>query len=200
MLQKILDLPKLLLGTFAVLATMVFLYFNDPPKTLCDVQMEAVNKSLSVGFFSKKGPIKFQQGVMDAFNFCMEANSPGGCYDIFERLRFFEKQVRTIPSSCGGHKSVEKMLKALEKGIKLIVQIGWGEAPPETLFEKRAWMTNADLGLFCRMKREHIRLFGKKRWMAFREHVMAGLPEAQTMSRKQRWEKSLFSFPCKGYL
>lgn len=119
---------------------------------------------------------------------------------MLTRLKFFEKQIRTIPKECGAHPSIGKVQGALEKGIKLIAKIGWGAKPPETLFDKKAWLDETDLALFCRLKREHRRLFGKQRWQGFRESVIMILPEANKLPRKKRWEKSLFSYPCKGLL
>ena len=196
-LQRI---PKLLLGAIVIVAVLLFMVFNDPPTTLCDIQMEVVNKRLASHFYTNKKEGTYNKSVKNAFDFCMESNSPGGCYDMFSRMMYLEKQVLTIPSKCGGHTSTENVRNALEKGLKLIVRIAWGDGPPESSYEKKAWLQPPDLALYCRLKREHQRLMGKKRWKLFRETVMAGLPEAKTLSRKVRWEKSLFSFPCKGML
>ena len=208
-------IPKLLLGAIVIVLTLAVIIYNDPPTTLCDIQMQAVNKKLAGKFFSTKsvGRVSddstvigastsgtYQKGVMSAFNFCIETNSPGGCYDIFNRLNYLEKQVRTIPNTCGEHSSTQKVRKALEKGIRLIVKVAWGEKPPENAYEKKAWLDINDIALYCRLKNQHQRIYGKKNWALFRDQVMGGLPEAKTMKRKDIWKKSLLSYKCRRVL
>lgn len=208
-------IPKLLLGTLALFATLIFMVFNDPPTTVCDIQMKAVNEKLSGYFFtnSDMGTIgedglvrggsrqgSYKRGIMDAFGFCLKTNSPGGCYDMFQRLDYFEKQIRTIPSQCGTHPSTASVKSALEKGVKLLVQIAWGEKPPETLYEKTAWLDLADVALFCRLAREHKRIYGEQAWGLFRESIMTTFPESEKLTRKEKWDKSLFSYPCQKVL
>lgn len=212
--QFIQRVPKLLLGTIIIVGTLFFLIYNDPPKTVCDIQMEVVNKNLVGKFYTNKGSGKvnaegqliggsalgsYQKGVGSAFDFCMKTNSAGGCYDMFSRLYYLEKQTKTIPKECGDHSSTTSIRDAVRKGIKLLVTIAWGETPPETAYEKVSWLDTSDIALFCKLQAQHQRLYGAS-WKQFRESVIMSLPEAKKLTRKERWEKSLFSYPCRQLL
>ncbi|MCB0378926.1 MAG: hypothetical protein KDD33_10575 [Bdellovibrionales bacterium] len=200
MLDQLLQrIPKLLLGFVVIVGVLLFLLYTDPPKTLCDIQMEGVNERLRANFYADANRGKYNNSIKEALNLCLESNSPGGCYDLFTRYNYFEKQVRTIPTECGPHGSVVPIQDGLQRGIKILVEIAWGGKPPESVYDKKAWLDSTDLGLYCRLKQQYIRLAGKEKWALFREALMNSLPGADKIDRKQRWEKSLFSFPCKGY-
>ena len=198
LILKIQQIPQLLLGFIVILAVLLITVYRDPPTTLCDVQMKNVRKQLVKGFYKSDDRGKFKTGIGDSYNKCIETNSPGGCFDVFKRFDFFEEQVRTTPTECGQHPSANFVKNSLMKGLKLLAMIGWGEKPPINKYNKAAWLDTSDLGLFCRMKRQMIRLYGKNTWKAFAWSTIAGLPESKTLPRKDQWGKSLFSFPCKG--
>ena len=193
---KIQQLPKLLLGFIVIVIVMLGLYYNEPPKGICDIQMKSIEDMLAKGFYSDARTGKFRQSVKDAKLFCLTTNSPGGCHDLFKRLNFFEKRIRTLPTECGGHLSAAKMRSVIEKSLKLIAAIGWGDQPPTDKYNKVSWLDESDLGLFCRLKHQHKRLYGKAALKDFSWAVISGLPEAQTIERRQQWERSLFSFRC----
>ncbi|MEM7646707.1 MAG: hypothetical protein AAF203_07355, partial [Pseudomonadota bacterium] len=148
LLLKIRLAPKLLLGFVFLTVALLVLILRDPPKTLCDIQMEEVNQRLAKGFFVDTRDGIYQKGVLQAFQFCLETNSPGGCFDLFNRLEYYEKQIRSIPAQCGAHPSTVSVGKGLRKALKLFARIGWGEVPPESKFKKTAWLESDDLGLF----------------------------------------------------
>lgn len=191
-------MPKLLLGFVVILVVLIAMVFRDPPTTLCDIQMKEVNARLVKGFFIDTSDGIYGKSVMTAFHFCLRSNSPGGCLDLLSRLKFYEKQIKTIPAECGQHSSTVSVRQALEKAMRLFTKIAWGEKPPVNKYAKTAWLESEDLGLFCRLKRQYRRLYGSARWQNFIWSIIPNLPEAQTMSKKDMWDKSLFSYPCKG--
>ena len=149
LIVQVKQLPQLLIGFVVVLATLVFLYFNDPPTSLCDVQMEAINELLADGFYSDESYGSYGRSVKSAKNFCITSNSPGGCHDLFSRLIYFEKQIRTLPTKCGAHEAAAPLRPIIEKSVKLFAAIAWGEEPPADKFNKTAWLDPSDLGIFC---------------------------------------------------
>lgn len=198
-LTKIRQIPSLLLGFLVIVGVLIFLYFNDPPKTICDVQMNEVNQRLVKGFFkddTRGGG--FEAGIMTVFNHCLTSNSPGGCYDIFSRLDYLEGLIKTVPSQCGGHEATASLKGYLEKGLRLIAKIAWGEKKPINKYNKTAWLDMADLGLYCRLKRQYVRLYGNNQWQSFAWSVLPTLPESKGLTKKEVWELCLFSYPCKG--
>lgn len=196
---KIQRLPNLLLGFFVILAVLGVMYYNDPPKTLCDIQMQEVNKRLGSGFFqndSRGGG--FESGVMTAFNHCLESNSPGGCHDMFKRFDYLEGIVKTVPTECGGHSSTSQIRGFLAKALRLFGKIAWGEKPPINKYNKTSWLDTADLGLFCRLKRQYQRLYGYQAWKNFVQGFAPTLPEAKDLERKKIFELCIYTYPCKG--
>lgn len=195
---KILQLPKLFIGFVVILMVLIGLYLQDPPKTLCDIQMEAIEAQLMKGFYSKTKEGLFGRSVKSAKSFCLSSNSPGGCYDLFTRLSYFEKQVKTLPTQCGPHPSANKMRSILQKSIKLFVDIGWGDQAPKDKYNKTSWLDPGDLGLYCRLKYQHQRLYGKQVWQEFAWAALSTLPGVEALQKKQIWERSLFSYSCQG--
>ncbi len=175
------------------------MYFNDPPKTICDIQMEEVNKRLVKGFFQvdERGT-GYEAGVMVAFEKCLESNSPGGCFDMFQRFDYLEGLVKSIPTDCGAHESTAKIKSFLAKGLRLFAKIAWGDTKPINKYNKTSWLDTADLGLFCRLKRQYQRLYGRDQWNIFVWNFLPTLNDANTLQKKELWELGLFSYPCKG--
>ncbi len=182
----------------ALLIALVGLSIYDPPKTICDVQMDEVNSRLVKGFYQDNSEGLYGQSIKDAFDFCISTNSPGGCFDMFTRLTFFEKQIKTIPENCGSHTKIEPIKRALDRALKLFVELAWGDEPPNNKYNKTSWLDQRDIGLFCRLKNEYIRLFGPDTWKAHMGAIAPGLPGVESLQKKDIWEKSLFSYPCKG--
>ena len=200
--QFLQGLPKMLLGSLAVVGVLLFMYISEPPVTICDVQLETVRKKLNKDFLrrSREKFGAYDSPIGKSYEYCLKSNSTGGCYDLFRRLIIFERQVRTLPTQCGDHEGVQAFRSWLIKGVVLMSKIAWGEEPPKTLYEKKGWLEEDQVALFCRMKREYGRLYGKAAWNKLRDGALQQLPQAKSLTRKDLWEKSLFSLPCRGYL
>lgn len=198
LILKIQRMPKLLLGFLVILATLVGLRFYNPPLSICQVQMEEVQARLGKGFYQDSTSGLYGQSVLSAFDFCVSSNSAGGCYDMFQRLRYFEQQVKTLPEHCGSHVSAEPIEKALKKALRLFAQIAWGDKPPANKYNRTSWLDIRDIGLFCRLKVEYQRLFGKSALQEFILETNVTLPGASDLTSQEVWERCLFSYPCKG--
>ncbi len=213
------QLPPLLLGFIVIVVALIAFRFYDPPKTLCDVQVEAVQKRLINGFYRSLGNNRYSQAaaleeaqrkaddfsrssletsVLEAFNFCLRSNSPGGCFDMFSRLDFFEKQIRTIPTECGESPATESLRKASEKALGLFLRLAWGDDAPNNKYNITSWLDTQDLGIYCRLKRQYVRLFGKEQLNSLAWSQIPLLPGAKDITRKQMGERSLMSYPCTG--
>jgi hypothetical protein len=200
LILKLQRVPKLLVGFVVISAVLIFMVFNDPPKTLCDIQMQEINKSLQDGFFLvNKRAGNFEAGLKSAYQNCLNSNSMGGCHDMFSRFDYLEGMVRTIPSECGAHASTAKIQSYLHRGLRLLAMIAWGDQPPINKYNKTNWLDASDIGLFCRLKRQYLRLYGSENYKVFFTSVIAKLPDSATLTQKDRWELSLFSYPCQGY-
>jgi hypothetical protein len=214
------QIPPLLLGFVVIVVFIVAYRIYEPPISVCDIQMQAVQQSLAQGFYQSLDGGKYSsvlllermqkgdslrnsslsKGIYKAFDECLLTNSKGGCLDIFRRFSFFEKQMRNIPTECGSHSATTPVRKASEKGFDLFMRIAWGEAPPKNKYTIVSWMDTYDLGIFCRMKYQYERLYGSERLKAFAWAKIAQLPGSSELPRKDQWERNLFNYPCKGLL
>lgn len=199
MILQLQAIPKLLLGFIVICGVLIFMYFKNPPTTLCDIQMEEVNARLVKGFFQvdERGT-GFEAGIMTAFEKCLESNSPGGCHDMFQRFDYLEGLVKTIPTECGSHVSTQSIANFLAKGLRLLGKIAWGDEKPINKYNKTSWLDTADLGMFCRLKRQYQRLYGKEAWDQFLAGFLPTLPSTDPLTMNERFELSLFSYPCGG--
>ena len=117
---------------------------------------------------------------------------------MFSRLDFFEKQIRTIPTECGESPATESLRKASEKALRLFLRLAWGDEAPKNKYNITSWLDTHDLGIYCRLKREYVRLFGKEQLNAVAWSQIPLLPGAKELTRKEMGERSLMSYPCKG--
>jgi hypothetical protein len=64
---------------------------------------------------------------------------------------------------------------------------------------KHSWFDASDVALFCDLKNSAIRMYGNEEFTAWREARMAEFPSADRLTRKDVWEKSIFSTSCDSY-
>lgn len=179
----------------------LIVFVIQPPHTLCESQIDVIKKSQAEFLYlsekQKKTTTTLYELMRDR---CKVTNSPGGCYELFQRLKILDKDVNIMPSDCmsaiGGIKEVKK---ALWESIELLVQLAWGSAPPAGHHEKFGWLDTADLTLYCSLKGTLNRVYGETRWNEFREKMMSELPKADTVDRRTVWENSILSENCARY-
>lgn len=180
----------------------MFIVLSDPPHTKCDSQVEAFKQS-QIGFLYPNPKIKSEKTSQykKLITQCKIANSPGGCYEFFMRMKQFLLQIRkTISDECNSDlANVSPVERAVWESAGLMTQLAWGEKPPETYYQKFGWLDTADISLFCSLKREAIQLFGEETWAAYRESLFTKLPGASELSRKKVWEVLLLSVNCDQY-
>lgn len=199
-------IPKPLLATLAILGGILFIVFSDPPRTLCDTQMDVLSKSQE-GFLNPDPNVKIATtpGFQKFITQCKTSNSPGGCYEFFMKMKKLLQDLEDVPEECEPKVSSGDVLDsdavepALFQTITLMLQLAWGEEPPKTYHEKFGWLDTADMTLFCDLKRKVQRTYGHKRWEGFQESMFRDLPGAADLSRKAAWDAMLLSVNCNRY-
>lgn len=198
-----LSLPRPVLGSVAVLGGIAFMLLADPPKTVCDTQFESYRERLAHHIFPKNvsSSVKLPPLIETQYRDCMRSNSPGGCYELFQGIKTWLRELRTITSGCGSEfGKIAPSKEWMSKSITLFVQIAWGDNPPETFRRKTGWLERSDIILYCGLKREYVRLFGTTEWTNLRESILQSLPGASKMDRLDRWEKTILSVACEKIL
>lgn len=200
-------LPKNLLAILAIAGGTIFIiFFVQPPHSLCDSQLEVINKSQASFLFEnevskrklagkKEGPLttKFQR-LSDQ---CNLTNDPGGCYELFQEMRVLLRDLNTVTKECNaavGEVTVYK--RAVRETLDKMVRIAWGSAPPASYNVKFNWLDASDLNLFCRLKDRYIAFYGEDSWEDFRKELNAKLPGSKDLTPNQIWDLSIFSENC----
>lgn len=199
MSQFLNTLPKTLVAIGAIVLGFILIWINDPPKTVCDAQMALFRESqksflYSATEFGKPSLAK------EAYEICKADNSPGGCFQFFERLKRLNTDIGDIPEQCSETAAKdEKIGLWLQRSLVLMTQMAWGERTPASYTQKNGWFDGSDIALFCGLKRSSIQIFGDEVYAQWRESMLTSLPDYEKVGREQAWAKSLVSTPCDYY-
>jgi hypothetical protein len=192
------SLPKSILVGGALAVGLVIIFLIKPPHTKCDSQFEIFQKA-ETPFLYKDPTKKFMEEtqVQTSMNACKQTNSPGSCFQFFEGLKFLIKDIQTISYDCRpGILSKSEISTALWQSLEFIFEIAWGKNPPANYLDKLGWLDNVHVSVFCDLQALMKESFSEDEWTTFREKMLAGLPGAQALGRKEVWNRSLFTLKC----
>lgn len=201
-MNKLFDLfPKGVLAFLLIAGGILGIIISSPPHSVCDSQLEVVNKNQLKFLFkdplSKKITSTKYQRLRDH---CKRTNNPGGCYELFQELKVMVHDLGTLSGECSAAMgSTPEYSQALWESSELLVLMAWGEKPPAAYNAKMGWLEISDLSLFCKMHQRIGALYGEKTWDLFRERLMRELPGAKDLVRNQVWDLSIFSENCARY-
>ena len=201
--QWLASLSKNTLATLSILGGIAFIVLLNPPHSVCDSQKEIFKKTTESTFFidPKKKKLITKNRFTNFLNECRYDGKPGGCYEFFESLRFLTREMAIVPDQCvQAVSSFPEVKDALWKGTELMVRLAWGETPPESFVERAGWLSEAEIALFCRLKKQTTRAFGESAWTTFREGQFKKLPGVTDLSRNEAWSRMIFSFQCSKYI
>jgi hypothetical protein len=195
------SLPKPLLAIGAILIGFLLIRLNDPPRTVCDVQMEIFRDSQKT-FLYKQSKTELGQPsrVNQLYDLCVSETGPGGCFELFEGLKKLNADLRNIPYECSERAGSETEIKKwLTDSMKLMVRIAWGERMPAAHTLKNGWFDASELALFCDMKKSWVKMYGNEAYTVWREDLIKTLPKSDQLAREQVWQRSLLSTPCDSF-
>lgn len=201
MIEWLLSLPKtMFVGLVLAIGVLGIVIFN-PPHTVCDSQLEQF-KEAQKNFLYLDPKQKFNK-TTEFFRLqekCKITNSPGGCYELFSKLRKLQEDLDNVADECNDKVSNEKAVReAFWQSLDLMIRIAWGAKAPRSPQEKQNWFDTADLNLFCRLKAQAVSLYGEEQMNKFFEKYFTELPGAQQIARESAWELSLMSTNCRYY-
>ena len=201
-MNKLYDLfPKGVLAFLLISGGILGIIISSPPHSLCDSQLEVVNKSQQKFLFREPAAKKIISTKYERLReHCKRTNNPGGCYELFQELRVMVHDLATLSGECSSAmSSTSEYKRALWESAELIVLLAWGEKPPAAYTSKLGWLEVSDITLFCRMHDRIAALYGENAWVLFRERMMRELPGAKDLTRNQVWDLSIFSENCARY-
>ncbi len=194
-------IPKNILATGIIIIGIFFIILSDPPHTVCESQLEVL-KANQNNLLYKNPKSKFQkvtkyQRLRDQ---CLNTNSPGGCYELFQEIKLLLQDLSAVPNSCAQQAGAVKEVKeAVWESTEILVKLAWGHTPPSAYHAKFNWLDTADISLFCRLKNRIVVTYGDTAWNSFRERMMTSLPGAKDLPRNRVWDMSIFSENCARY-
>lgn len=194
-------LPPRLIAICAIVIGLIVILLSDPPKTVCDTQLEVFRESQKSFLYSnQKKEVTFRPGVEKAVEACKMHPGPGGCYELFDQMKRVADDLRNIPQACAADAGgVAEIRRALWQTLELMVLLAWGDKPPLTYVQRYGWLDSSDVALFCRLKHQAIAFYGNEEWQAFRVRVSRKFPDATTLSPEQIWQRSLLSTTCENF-
>ncbi|OFZ17755.1 MAG: hypothetical protein A2Z20_02660 [Bdellovibrionales bacterium RBG_16_40_8] len=195
-------LSKTMLVTIVLTAGVLFIVLSDPPRTVCDSQIELFSEKTK-GFLTIT-KMKYIERTKSRFNMlmdtCKTTNTVGGCYELFYSLKQMLKDVGTVSPACYSKLSGNSgFSEAIWKSLELMAQLAWGDKPPQATGLKVGWFDHADLNLMCELKSVAINIFTQSKWDSFVDGFFKSLPGVTELSREDAWQRMLFSVSCTGY-
>lgn len=211
------SIPKPLLIAVAIIVGVVVIVGINPQYTKCHAQTEIFEKNLRQDLYGRQGQqMGFSPKLSGQISSCKQGNGPGGCFELFATLRKVLRELNKFPESCHEELAGKAEIRgAIETPMGLMVQVAWGEQPPEGPEQRYRWFEAADVALFCNLRETYIRLWGEEMFMAFRAGVQSTLPgeaptfekglctncefrkkASQLLTPDEIWKRSLFSSPC----
>ena len=195
--------PKSLIAFVAIVGAIVFIVFSDPPHSVCDTEMTNFKARYEGKFFrekSKFSEVKKLTRYEKLRQLCIEANAPGGCYELFMELQNLLDELNKVPMECkAALSSVREVRDILWESLELMVRLAWGEKPPESYYEKFGWLDKANMNLYCRLKAKSLEFYGQNKWKQFQERFFTELPGTDKMKREKIWDRVILSSNCRAY-
>ena len=100
--QFIASLPKTVLALIVIVVGFVAIVAYDPPRTVCDSQVELFKQQQKDFLYGNDGTTGSKQAAFATpmYSRCQEANGPGGCFELFMRLKKMNQDLDLVPKQC----------------------------------------------------------------------------------------------------
>ena len=91
------QIPKFWLIVGSLTIGILFIVLSDPPKSVCDAQLDLFRKNQKdFLYLDPKNEVIKTTGFQREFERCQSTNTPGGCYELFEKTRKFLTDVESV--------------------------------------------------------------------------------------------------------
>lgn len=196
------SLPKPVIAILIIAFGFVVIVLNDPPKTVCDAQIELFKQQQQEFLYARTGAGGAAQPALirELVALCQSGNSPGGCFEFFVRLKKMNQDLDGIPGQCADAAAGDETLKSWTLGsLRLMSQIAWGDRGPTSYVRRNGWFDTSDISVFCDLRRHANRFYGFESMKAWEASVVSQLPEAEKLEGETAFQNSLFGVTCSGY-
>lgn len=140
-------LPFLILGALAV-----FLFFYDPPASICEVQMKSYRLSMVGKLYGRKVEKNVMPAkISDAVSRCQKGKTSGSCMDFFDIINDALTNLNQFDDECRPGLTEEKPLFENSKRFFLIMNaLAWGDKVP--VDNRENWFSQSNLYVYCKNK------------------------------------------------
>lgn len=190
-------IPRPVLVALVLIGGALFIILSDPPKDVCDAQLE-------IFMSSQKGRISSFSGRVPSLwartaSLCQKSQTLGGCAEFHESVRLAIRDLRNAPPECNLRLITnESISKVLTNSLELMVRSAWGSQTPELGPSTFGWMGMREFFLFCEVKTFVQRILLDEEWEAFVRRIVWSLPKAKDLSFEEAFVRSLFSLRCEA--
>ena len=199
--QLLASLPTRVIAIGAIIIGLIFILLNDPPRTVCDTQLEIFKEAqLRFLYQTENKGVKRTPDIQKELANCRQSAGPGGCFELFENLKKMLTDLENVPRQCASAAGgVGEIRGALLESLRLIIMLAWGDKAPVAYTQRYGWLDAADVALFCRLKHQVGVLYGREAWNEFRAAVLKELPQVSTLNSEQVWQRSIVSTSCENF-
>jgi hypothetical protein len=199
--QKIAALPRPALVGAILIIGILLLFLIQPPHSVCDSQLTVIKASQTPFLYlDPKKKYNKTTGYEVSSKNCRDGNSLGACLDLFGGVQKIIQDVSASNPECiADLADTAEIRKVFKETQELMVELAWGNKPPESTYDKFGWLDNNHMYLFCQLTDIRQKADGKEAWDAWRENVMASLPNPANLQRADIWRRSIFSATCTNY-
>lgn len=190
--------PKSLIALVVLVLLLGLFVWNDPPRSVCDMQIEAFNQAVGPLFKKRKsGELELPSKFEESFEICKKMAGPGGCTPFFTFIRTQLRESQAVQVDCRRElEEKSQFIPSLRKGIKVMVFLAWGGETPESPLKRRSLIENSDFLLFCQMESNLAMSMSAEKVQAFRQSVLTELPDTKKLKLSKKRELSLFAESC----
>ena len=201
MLYKIYTLPKFLIAVLFIGLGVIFILINDPPHTFCDTQIEHFERVQKGILYKNTSDFHKEKSILERKRqACQKENAPGACYGYFHYLKRLLKDLKLLSEECSAliyQSGVVK--KAFSQALSLMTALAWREGILTGIVSKYNWFSRPDLFLFCELKRNYIRNYGRENYKKLEKQILNLLPFDKKYSLALIHKKTILSESCASY-
>ncbi len=185
--------PQWFLAAIAIFGAVAFMFYYDPPHSLCSTQRRA--------FYVQQRKFLASSAYDKFFERCLLSNSRGGCEPYFSGFKKVLDDFKVIDSQC--HEVVartRRLRSALSAFLFQTARLAWGDEGPETIHKRGRWFSSSHYRTFCRVKSQYQRSYGLGAYESLVARSLKTLPtKKRRLTRVQKKDRSLFGTPCSRY-
>ncbi len=191
------NMPRPLLVLLVLSGAALFIMLGDPPKDVCDAQLEVFLSAQAGRLNSLKGRVNSLW--TRTAKYCQETKTLGGCAEFHDAVRAALRDIQNAPMECVPRLvSQDWVQKTLIDSMVLMVQMAWSEGVPELGPSVYGWMGMTELALFCNLKYHVQKVMLDEEWEAFVRKTISKLPRSSEVSFEDGYIRSLFSVRCES--